>query len=87
MSPGRKEKRGLGTALAITKLTAVYHVALAPQRPGRGTKRKCVACDTPVTNRSVGGHDGRPLSGQMWRQWCADCPAQLLLTFNGVGAP
>ena len=82
-----KEKRGLGTALATTNLTTAYHLALALQRRGRGMKRKCVACDVPVTNRNLGGHDGRPFSNRVWCQRCTDYPAQLLLTFNGVGAP
>jgi hypothetical protein len=86
MSVPPKRKRGPIAALENTNLT-VYYSALALQRLGRGAKRKCVVCNAPVTNRNVGGHDGRPISGRVWCQRCADYPAQLLLTFNGVGAP
>jgi hypothetical protein len=82
MSGLPKEKRGLGAALVNTNLTAVYHLALQ-RLPGKA-QRKCAACDAPVTNRNVGGHDGRPFSGQVWCQRCADYPAQLLLNFNGT---
>lgn len=46
----------------------------------RSPIRRCVACGVPVTNRNLGGNDGRSaLSGPLWCLECADCPQQLLL--------
>jgi hypothetical protein len=33
-------------------------------------ERHCVACNVPVENENLGGHDGRPLSGRLW---CLHC--------------
>ena len=45
--------------------------------------RRCVACDKPVTNRNLGGYDGRSaLSGPLWCINCADLPQQRLLNLG-----
>jgi hypothetical protein len=47
------------------------------------TPLRCVACDTPVTNRNLGGYNGRSaLSGILWCMGCADLPQQRLLNFG-----
>jgi hypothetical protein len=67
-----------------TDLPAIYHLTLALQHLPPRRKRSCIACDTPVTNRNLGGFDGNSaLSGPLWCQRCADYPVQLLLNFNG----
>ena len=39
----------------------------------RSTKRRCASCDTPVTNRNLGGHSRKlALSGDLWCYSCAD---------------
>jgi hypothetical protein len=46
--------------------------------------RRCVACDTPVTNRNLGGYNGcSALSGELWCTDCADLPPQRLLNLGG----
>ena len=50
----------------------------------RATNRRCASCDTPVTNRNLGGFTRRsPPSGDLYCLWCADLQQQLLLGFGG----
>jgi hypothetical protein len=46
------------------------------------TPRYCAACGTEVTNRNLGGHDGRPLSGSLWCLRCEDRPLRRVLFFD-----
>jgi hypothetical protein len=49
----------------------------------RGVIRRCVSCDSRVTNRNLCGNDGRSaLSGELWCTRCADFARQLLLRFG-----
>ena len=42
--------------------------------------RRCVVCGSRVTNRNLGGYNGRSaLSGTLWCSRCADSPAQRIL--------
>jgi hypothetical protein len=46
----------------------------------RAAIRRCAACDSHITNRNLGGNDGRSaLSGPVWCLRCADYPRQRLL--------
>jgi hypothetical protein len=46
--------------------------------------RRCVACDVRITNRNLGGYNGRStLSGELWCTDCADLPPQRLLNLGG----
>jgi hypothetical protein len=45
--------------------------------------RRCVACDSRVTNRNLGGSDGNSaLTGPVWCLSCADHARQLLLSLG-----
>ncbi len=49
--------------------------------------RRCISCDSRVTNRNLGGYDGRfALSGPLWCYDCADLPKQLILPLGGLKA-
>jgi hypothetical protein len=51
----------------------------------RGSQRRCVSCNCCITNRKLGGYDGRSaLTGPLWCLRCADCPQQLLLALGGT---
>jgi hypothetical protein len=52
---------------------------------GRARVRHCVACDSPVRNKNLGGNDGRSaLAGPVWCLRCADYPQQLLLALGAT---
>ncbi len=87
MSPPLKEKRGCNTALKTAEVSATYHLSLALQifSGARAASRRCVACNAHVTNRNLGGNDGRSaLTGPVWCLRCADYPQQLLLALGGT---
>ena len=66
-----KEKRGRRTALKTADLAVAYRFSLAAQT--RRAIRRCVACGCRVTNRNLGGYDGRSaLSADLWCYSCAD---------------
>ena len=70
-----KERGGLPTALKLDKLPIPYRFLLFPQvfSRRRAATRRCVACGSRVTNRNLGGNDGRSaLSGPVWCLSCAD---------------
>jgi hypothetical protein len=59
----------------LRKLNNVYYDLMR-----RHASRRCVVCNAPVSNRSLGGHSGRSaLTGPLWCLDCADSPRQLLL--------
>jgi hypothetical protein len=80
-----KEKRGCNTALKTAELTVAYRLLAflqASKRPP--VTRRCVSCDSRVTNANLGGHsEGSALSGLLWCDRCADFPQQLLLNLGG----
>jgi hypothetical protein len=76
----RNEKGALRHApVPKLKLQTAYCL-LSLAQVGRAVIRRCVSCDSRVTNRNVGGHDGRSaLTGPTWCYRCADRPCQLVL--------
>lgn len=51
--------------------------------PRQAAARRCVSCCSRVTNRNLGGHEGRSaLTGDLWCERCADFPQQLVLNFR-----
>ena len=87
MNGATKEMGGLPTALNVAKLPTPYHVSLFPQvfSRRRAAIRRCVSCDSRVTNLNLGGYGDRSaLTGPIWCLRCADYPPQLLLTLGGT---
>lgn len=84
---GPRKKRARGelaskTARKRTELVAAYRLLVFLQ-PFKAKGRRCVSCDSRVTNRNLGGHDGRSaVTGPVWCLDCADYPQQLLLRFG-----
>jgi hypothetical protein len=67
-----KEKRGCYAALKTTELLRAYWVLTFLQRT-KVPARRCVSCNSRITNRNLGGNDGRSaLSGPVWCLSCAD---------------
>ena len=100
MNHKRNERRLRRATLKTTGSARIYHFPLflqrgtaLRQRDGqvkhcaffyRG-KRSCVSCGRRITNRNLGGDDGRSaLSGPLWCLRCADYASQLLLRFEGA---
>jgi len=84
-----KETRGVQTALKTAELLATYRLLafLQPFSGGRVASRRCVSCDSRLTNRNLGGYDGRSaLSGPLWCYHCANLPKQLMLPLSGLKA-
>ena len=82
MNAPQKETGGLPAALTILQLPTVYRCSVFQQvfSGRRAAARRCVACDSRVTNRNLGGSSRRSaLSGELWCLACADYPEQLLL--------
>ena len=83
--PPKKERRLCGTALRQLQLQRAYRL-LSFLQVRKGAVRRCVSCDSRVTNRSLGGNDGRSaLTGNLYCLRCADFPRQLLLRFGETG--
>jgi len=60
------------SALRKLKLRRVYCV-LSFLQIRKMEIRRCVSCDTPITNLSLGGHARKSaLVGLLWSQRCAD---------------
>jgi hypothetical protein len=71
------------SALPRLRLRRAYSV-LNFLQGRRMALRRCVSCDTPVTNRNLGGFDGHSaLIGSLWCYHCADLARQLVLAFGG----
>ena len=88
MTGAPKERGGLPTALKVAKLPTPYPFSLFPQvlNRRRAATRRCVSCHSGVTNRNVGGNDGRSaLTGPIWCLDCADHARQLVLNFGSIG--
>jgi hypothetical protein len=98
MKPRNETGALLHAPVPKLQLTGAYHFPPSLQSLGNGTKGEvkhydffnhdreghCLGCGRIVTNDSLGGHDGRPLSGKLWCLQCADCASQLLLRFGGA---
>jgi len=79
----KNERVPVTSAVSIIRLQQTCDLSLARGvfRPRRSPVRRCVACGARVTNRNLGGNNGRSaLSGPLWCLQCADRPQQLLLT-------
>jgi hypothetical protein len=88
MSSQKAERTLCGSSLRNTDLTRWYHLPRPLQAfaVGKANTRRCVACDSRVTNRSLGGNDGRSaLTGPIWCLDCADYARQLVLNFGSIG--
>ena len=86
MTSPPKESGGPPTALKVAKLPIAYRFSLFPQvfSGCRAATRRCVSCDSRVTNRNLGGYDGRSArTGPVWCVNCADYALQLVLFFGG----
>ena len=85
---GPPKRTGVLQQTPISKLDlhTGYHFPLLLQAfAGQARVRHCVACDSPVRNKNLGGNDGRSaLTGPAWCLRCADCPQQLLLRLRNV---
>ena len=82
-----KERGGLPTALKVAKLPTAYRFSLFPRAFSRrrAVIRRGVSCDSRISNRNLGGNDGRSaLTGPVWCLRCADFPQQFLLTLGGM---
>jgi hypothetical protein len=56
-----------------------YHLLVRAQ-VRRALIRRCVSCDSRLTNQNLGGNDGRSaLTDPTWCYRCADKPCQLVL--------
>jgi len=78
-----KRKRGLPTAPQLLELLVWYRV-LALLQALKVPVRRCVSCNSRLTNHNLGGNDGRSaLTGPVWCLDCADYPLQLVLNFGG----
>jgi hypothetical protein len=97
MKPRNETGALLHAPVPKLQLTGAYHFPPSLQPPSNGINREvkfrdplhrdathCVRCGTIVNNDSLGGHDGRPLSGRLWCLRCADYASQLLLRFGGA---
>lgn len=87
-APPGKKKTGvlLQTPIAKLGLRTTYRFSLFQQvfSRRRAATRRCVSCDSPITNRSLGGYDGRSaLSGPVWCLQYSDFPSQRVLRFGG----
>jgi len=84
----RRKRTGAVLRAPISKLNlhTGYHFPLLLQAfAGQARLRHCVACDSPVRNKNLGGNDGRSaLTGLVWCLRCADYPQQLLLALGGT---
>ena len=69
-------KLRLGTTYCSLSLAQVRRVVI----------RRCTSCDSRITNRNLGRHDGRSaLSGPLWCYDCADLAPHLLINFGRSG--
>jgi hypothetical protein len=85
-APPKKKEHGVGTALKTAQLTAGYRSPVFSQlfRSRTVSGPRCVVCGSHVTNRNLGGNDGRSaLSGNLWCLRCADYPRQPVFIFGG----
>ena len=88
MTSPPKEKRGVGTALETAELSTRYRSPVFPQlfRYRLLPIRRCIACDSRVRNRNLGGNEGRSaLTGNLWCLRCANYPRQLVFSFGESG--
>jgi len=82
-APPKQKRRLYGAALRKLRLRRAYCV-LSFLQIRRMEIRRCVSCDSPVTNRNLGGCSGRSaMSGPLWCCQCADYALQLVLVFGG----
>jgi hypothetical protein len=86
LGPPKAKRAPAKSALPKLRLRRAYCVCSFLQGR-RMALRRCVSCDTPVTDRNLGGFDGRSaLTGSLWCYQCADYALQLILRFaDGKG--
>jgi len=83
--PRKREGRPARTALRKLelKLAGVYRNFRFPQPK----VRLCTACGCRVSNRNLGGYDGRSaLTGSLWCYGCADSPPPTFLAILRAAA-
>jgi hypothetical protein len=93
-APPKRKGRLCGPALRGLRLRGSYRRFRFPQ----GKFRRCVCCSRSVSNKTLGGFDGRSgLSGELFCLTCADsapptflaiarlgCVTQLVFSFGGI---
>ena len=84
MSPPKQKRRRGKTALQDAEQQEAYCL-LAFLQPLKAKARRCISCRARVTNRNLGGFNGRSArSGSLFCLRCADWPSQLLLNLGGT---
>lgn len=85
LAPSKQKRAPAKSAFRKLPLHTGYHFPLLLQAfAGRARVRQCIACDSPVRNKNLGGNDGRSaLTGPVWCYECADFPSQRVLSFGG----
>lgn len=80
----KKNKHRVGTAPQAADLLGAYYVLTFLQRT-RVPPRRCVSCYSQITNRNLGGYDGRSAStGEVYCLRCADGPGHWRHGFGGT---
>jgi hypothetical protein len=84
MSGSPKKKRpALASKPGVRLIAAAQYAALALLQGRRSAIRLCVSRDSRITNRNLGGNNGRSaLTGDLYCLRCADFPLQLLLSLD-----
>ena len=83
LAPPKRETAPVRGAASKLQPRAIYLVARVPQI-GTPRIRRCVCCNTHITNINLGGNDGNsPLTGDLYCLRCADFPIQRLLNLGG----
>ncbi len=84
LAPAKKKRAPAKSALRNAELLVACGVFWFLQ-PRKAAMRRCAACNSRVTNRNLGGNDGRSaLTGTVWCLRCADYPQQRLLALGGT---
>ena len=86
LGPPEQKRARAKSAFRELRLRSRYHSPLLLQAfASRSRRRRCVACEERVTNKNLGGNDGRSaLIGSVWCYECADWPQQLLLRLEDI---
>jgi hypothetical protein len=82
-APPKRETAPVRGAAPKLQRRTTYSVVRFPQI-GTLRIRRCVCCNTHVTNTNLGGNNGRSsLTGDLYCLRCADFPMQQLLKLGG----
>ena len=80
--PKRETAPGRDTAPNLQRWTTYLIVRFS--QIGTPRIRRCVCCNTHITNINLGGNNGRsPLTGDLYCLRCADFPMQQFLKLGG----